>query len=257
MPRLAPAGAQIGQGGDAETAGLGVPRRGRHVRCQQVRLVDCDQHGVRPILLGRRQQPGEEGGGLLDADVRFEVGEIEVQRQPVMPRSQGRGGEAVTGNLAGSDGGGTDMGRQVAELAFGIDDHGGGVVVRLLDQMPQRGTLAGARRSLDQAAAGEQAVEVHVQRAPIRFAERDGRAFGNGERGVCRGPKAVGARRYCRPDAHDEACRPFAFDAADIDQTLLGGFGDGEVWIGAPEQAGVAHHGVFAPAPPVVSGRGC
>ena len=45
---LAAAAAQVGQGRYAEPPGFGVLSAAREMRCEQVTLVDADEHRVRP-----------------------------------------------------------------------------------------------------------------------------------------------------------------------------------------------------------------
>lgn len=60
--------------------------------CEEVALIDADQDGMIPILPRRTDEAGEEGCRLDDALVGIEVGQVDVDREPMVPASRGRGG---------------------------------------------------------------------------------------------------------------------------------------------------------------------
>jgi hypothetical protein len=175
---LAATGAEVGERGDAEAAGLRVAGRSRMMRREQMALVDADEDGVAPMLARRADQAGEQGRRLDDALVGIKVGEIDMEREPVLAGARGRCRQAVRGEFAAFERGRADMGCEIAEFAFGINQHDGREVERLLDDLAQGPALAGAAAALDEQPAGEQALEVEHERAAAVLADRHGPLVG-------------------------------------------------------------------------------
>jgi len=135
-----------------------------------------------------------------------------VQGQAVMAGARRRSGQAVRGDLAGPYSCSTNMFCKALELALRIDKHGGEVIMCLLHQMAQRHALSGAGRSLDQAAARKQPVQVEVQRAVAGLAERDARPIGLRQGWL--GHRAVPCQAGAGGCGHGTGGqRPFAFHA--------------------------------------------
>ena len=177
-PALAAAGAEVGEGCDAEAAGLRVTGRSCVMGGEQMALVDADEDGVAPMLARRADQPGEQGGRLDDALVGVEIGEIYVEREPVLPGARGGRRQAVRRQFAALERRRADMRGEIAEFALGIDEHDGREVEGLLDDLAQGSALARAAAALDQQAAGEQALEIEHERAAAVLADRHGPLIG-------------------------------------------------------------------------------
>jgi hypothetical protein len=92
QPTLTAASAQIGECRDAEASRFRVSSGPGDVWREEVSLVDADKDGVIPVLARRADEAGEEGCRLDDALVGIEVGQVDVDRQPMMSASRGRGG---------------------------------------------------------------------------------------------------------------------------------------------------------------------
>ena len=135
------------------------------MRGKEMTFVDADEDGVRPVLARRADQAGEEGGSLDDPLIRIKVRQVEVEGEPVATAARGGGGQPVGGQLGSAERGGADMLGEVAELAFGIDDHRRHEVEGFLDDAAQGPALAGARAALDEQAACEEAIEIEAEGA--------------------------------------------------------------------------------------------
>ena len=182
---LAAARAQVGQGGDAEPAGIGIERGTGDMRCEQMALVDAHQHGMRPVLARCADQAGKERGCLDDPLVGIEVGEVDVHRQPMSPAARRRGRQPVGGEFDRADRGRADMAGEVLEFPLGVDDRKRRIVERLLDDPAQGPALARPGAALDEQASGKQAIEVEAERAGRMMAERYAivRGLGRANRG--------------------------------------------------------------------------
>ena len=72
------------------------------------------------------------------------------------------------------------MGGEIAEFAFGIDEHDCREIEGLLDNLAQGSALARAAAALDEQPPGEQAFEVQHERATAVPADRHGPLVGGG-----------------------------------------------------------------------------
>ena len=59
---------------------------------EEVSLVDADKDGVIPVVTRRTDETGEEGCRLDDALIGIQVGQVDVDRQPMMSAPRGRCG---------------------------------------------------------------------------------------------------------------------------------------------------------------------
>ena len=138
---------------------------------KQVPFVDRDENRVLPVLARRTDKAGEEGRCLDDPLFGVEVGEIQMKGDAMVTRAGCGGGQAIGSDFNGLERRRADVRGEIAELAFGIDDHGLNVVESLFDDAAHGLALAGTGPALDKHASRKDAVEIQFEGAVGRLAD--------------------------------------------------------------------------------------